>query len=82
MFTPSNTYSASRPFRIFVSLLDKWEIGSTLSDVLIMDCLQGIKQQMQDSTGNDEDVGQVFRESPIWVLSNVGADDHDCQYPL
>ncbi|KAH7875407.1 Dopey, N-terminal-domain-containing protein [Lentinula edodes] len=37
MLSPSGEYSESRPFKIFISLLDKWEIGAALSEVLIYD---------------------------------------------
>lgn len=69
MFTSSSTYSASRPYRIFVSLLDKWEIGSALSDVLIVDCLQGAKQTLELHSANDEDVGAcASREKGMLML--------------
>ncbi|WVR03946.1 hypothetical protein IAU60_000945 [Kwoniella sp. DSM 27419] len=35
---------AQRPFKIFLSLLDKWEIGSTLSERLALPALQAIKK--------------------------------------
>ena len=37
MFSPSTEYAQSRPFKIFISLLDKWEIGSALTEVLVLD---------------------------------------------
>ncbi|KAF8433477.1 Dopey, N-terminal-domain-containing protein [Boletus edulis BED1] len=46
MFTPSGEYSESRPFKIFISLLDKWEIGSPLTGSLIYDTLKAIRQHM------------------------------------
>ncbi|CAL1694342.1 unnamed protein product [Somion occarium] len=43
MFHPSADYSQSRPFKIFISLLDKWEIGSALTEVLVLDAFKAIR---------------------------------------
>lgn len=56
MFTPSEEYSESRPFKIFISLLDKWEIGSPLTEVLIYDALKAIRQHAQSGSDGREDV--------------------------
>ena len=56
MYNSSSDYSTTRPFKIFVSLLDKWEIGSLLTEVLIYDALLAI-QRILASGGNEEDVG-------------------------
>ena len=56
MFSPSEEYSESRPFKIFISLLDKWEIGSPLTEVLIYDALKAIRQHLQSSSDGREDV--------------------------
>jgi hypothetical protein len=42
MFEPSKDYSQSRPFKIFISLLDKWEIGAPLTHVLVYDAFKAI----------------------------------------
>lgn len=34
----------SRPFKIFISLLDKWEIGGPLVDELLFDAFKAIKR--------------------------------------
>ncbi|KAH6916730.1 Dopey, N-terminal-domain-containing protein [Coprinopsis sp. MPI-PUGE-AT-0042] len=55
MFSPSGEYSESRPFKIFISLLDKWEIGGPLADVLIYDAFKAIKHLMEENReGNDD----------------------------
>ena len=36
----------SRPFKIFISLLDKWELGGPLVDVLFYDALKAIKRSV------------------------------------
>lgn len=58
MFHPSTEYAATRPFKIYVSLLDKWEIGAPLTDVLIYDSLKAIKQALTDGKDNYEDVSK------------------------
>lgn len=56
MFTPSGEYSESRPFKIFISLLDKWEIGSPLTEALVYDALKAIRQHMTAGLETREDV--------------------------
>lgn len=56
MFTPSGEYSESRPFKIFISLLDKWEIGSPLTEVLIYDALKALRQHLTGESEAREDV--------------------------
>lgn len=43
-----------RPFRVFVSLLDRWEIGSVLTGHLVLDLFAALKQTVQTLDGNDE----------------------------
>ena len=57
MFEPSGEYAESRPFKIFVSLLDKWEIGAVLTDVLVYDAFKAIKQFIESDSTSGEDVG-------------------------
>ncbi|KAG7099897.1 hypothetical protein E1B28_001698 [Marasmius oreades] len=59
MFTPSDEYSESRPFKILISLLDKWEIGSALTEVLIYDSFKAIKRHMESSPDGKEDVAMT-----------------------
>ncbi|KAG2155714.1 Dopey, N-terminal-domain-containing protein [Suillus clintonianus] len=60
MFAPSGEYSESRPFKIFISLLDKWEIGSALTDVLVLDALKAIRFLMQrDAEERNEDISMT-----------------------
>ncbi|KAI6154002.1 Dopey, N-terminal-domain-containing protein [Pisolithus tinctorius] len=59
MFTPSEEYAESRPFKIFISLLDKWEIGSPLTEVLIYDALKAIHQHMQSKSDTSDDVAMT-----------------------
>ena len=55
MVRPAPGYSASRPFKIFISLQDKWEAGGPLSDVLVLDAFKAIRKVMGLSeTGADE----------------------------
>jgi hypothetical protein len=60
MFAPSGEYSESRPFKIFISLLDKWEIGSALTDVLVLDALKAIRFLMQrNAEEHNEDISMT-----------------------
>lgn len=56
MFNPSGEYSESRPFKIFISLLDKWEIGSPLTEALIYDALKALRQHLTAESEMREDV--------------------------
>ncbi|WVW80007.1 hypothetical protein I302_101980 [Kwoniella bestiolae CBS 10118] len=42
---------AQRPFKIFLSFLDKWEVGSALSESLAIPALRAIKNATSSSTG-------------------------------
>ncbi|KAF8079121.1 Dopey, N-terminal-domain-containing protein [Lyophyllum atratum] len=56
MFSPSGEYSESRPFKIFISLLDKWEIGAPLSQILVYDAFKAIKNLVENPSDGSEDV--------------------------
>jgi hypothetical protein len=56
MVHPSAEYSESRPFKIFVSLLDKWEVGGPLTEVLVYDALKAIEKHIEMETESSEDV--------------------------
>lgn len=64
MFNPSGEYAESRPFKIFISLLDKWEIGGPLADILVYDAFKAIKTLMAVHT---QDSGEDVRSLPIPV---------------
>jgi len=82
MFAPSGEYSESRPFKIFISLLDKWEIASPLTDILVLDALKAIRFLMQrDAEERNEDVC-FFSALNVWTLHIVSKDFHDSQYTI
>ncbi|KAF8633541.1 hypothetical protein AX15_001344 [Amanita polypyramis BW_CC] len=56
MFNPSGEYSENRPFKIFISLLDKWEIGGSLTEVLVYDAFKAIKQYTERPLEGTEDM--------------------------
>jgi len=56
MLSPSGEYAESRPFKIFISLLDKWEIGGPLTDALVYDSFKAIEQLVQISMDGNNDV--------------------------
>jgi hypothetical protein len=60
MFSPSAEYSESRPFKIFMSLLDKWEIGASLTDALVYDTFKAIKLLVESRPEASDDVLPFF----------------------
>jgi hypothetical protein len=46
----------TRPFKIFVSLLDRWEIGGPVTEALVIDALTALRNAMERAPDND-DVG-------------------------
>ena len=60
MFNPSSEYSMARPFRIYISLLDKWEIGALLTEEIIYDALKAVKTVVRDNVESGEDVGSLL----------------------
>ncbi|KAF9225321.1 hypothetical protein BS17DRAFT_872565 [Gyrodon lividus] len=92
MFAPSGEYSESRPFKIFVSLLDKWEIGSPLTEVLIYDSLKAIRQHLQAESDISEDITmtastllEAAEPSILWkqllkaILNAIHSDEHQLE---
>ena len=57
MFNPSAEYSISRPFKIFISLLDKWEIGAPLTEALVFDAFRALKQAIESGNDPGDEVG-------------------------
>lgn len=45
-----------KPFKIFVSLLDRWEIGAVLTSHLVLDLFAALEQSMKMSDQNNEEV--------------------------
>lgn len=72
MFSPSTEYPESRPFKIFISLLDKWEIGGALTEAIILDAFKALKSLIESDISN-EDVGICFSCVISCVLITVQA---------
>ena len=66
MISPSGEYSESRPFKIFISLLDKWEIGEPLTEALVYDAFKAVMNLLENPTEGREDVR--FRYPQIIIL--------------
>jgi hypothetical protein len=66
MFSPSTEYPESRPFKVFISLLDKWEIGGALTEAIILDVFKALKSLIESETvtGTAEDVSVLYLSSP------------------
>lgn len=81
MISPSGEYAESRPFKIFISLLDKWEIGAPLTQVLVYDAFKAIKNLVDAATEGSQDVRQ---NSPSLHSSDdlLFVDDDDCKHSL
>ena len=58
MYHPSAEYSSSRPFKIFISLLDKWEIGSLLTEALVFDSFRALRDGIEAGADAGNDVGR------------------------
>ncbi|RDB28675.1 Protein dopey [Hypsizygus marmoreus] len=56
MVSPSGEYSESRPFKIFISLLDKWEIIGPLTEILVYDSFKAIKNLVENPTEGSQDL--------------------------
>jgi hypothetical protein len=54
MVSPSGEYAESRPFKIFISLLDKWEIGAPLTEILVFESFKAIKQLIEAADGGED----------------------------
>ncbi|KAJ7742186.1 Dopey, N-terminal-domain-containing protein [Mycena olivaceomarginata] len=54
MVSPSGEYAESRPFKIFISLLDKWEIGAPLTESLVFDAFKSIKRLTEAADGGED----------------------------
>jgi hypothetical protein len=50
----SDSGDAQRPFKIFLSMQDKWEIGSVLAERLAIPALSAIKSAITSSGGSSE----------------------------
>lgn len=56
MSSPSMEYPESRPFKVFISLLDKWEIGGPLTEAIVLDVFKALKALIESDTASGEDV--------------------------
>lgn len=76
MVNPSTEYSESRPFKIFVSLLDKWEVGGPLTEVLVYTALKAIERHVEMDTESSEDVGlEILPRTGLTCL--LGENDRE-----
>ena len=48
------TADRQRPFKIFISLLDKWEIGAPLTEVLVLDAFSALQASLRPGDDHDE----------------------------
>jgi len=50
----TDTVDRQRPFKIFISLLDKWEIGAALTEVLVLDAFAALRTSLRPNDDHDE----------------------------
>lgn len=50
----TDTLDRHRPFKIFISLLDKWEIGGCLTEVLVLDSFSALRASLRPGDDHDE----------------------------
>jgi hypothetical protein len=81
MLSPSREYPESRPFKIFLSMLDKWEIGAPLTQVLAYDAFKAIKSLVENPSEGSEDVSSCFISSTEYPLSS-SIGDYDGKHTL
>lgn len=81
MFKPSAEYSPSRPFKIFISLLDKDEIGVPLTENLVFDAFRALKKSIESESDQGEEVN-----NPLYLLTSslnmVFVDEDNSQYAV
>ncbi|GAA5982369.1 hypothetical protein JCM11641_006959 [Rhodosporidiobolus odoratus] len=55
-FSPNSQQERERqrPFKIFISLLDKWEIGAQLTEVLVLDAFGSLRRSLVEAHDHDE----------------------------
>ncbi|KAF9486392.1 hypothetical protein BDN70DRAFT_822033, partial [Pholiota conissans] len=59
MSSPSGEYAESRPFKIFISLLDKWEIGGILTETIVYDAFKSIMNLVKNPADSGPDLSMT-----------------------
>ncbi|KAI0830814.1 Dopey, N-terminal-domain-containing protein [Trametes gibbosa] len=59
MSNPSPEYSQSRPFKIFISLLDKYEIGLPLTEALVYDSFKSLREILESGPDVGDDLSMT-----------------------
>ena len=85
MLGPPAESGNTRPYKILISLLDTWEIGSALTEELILDVLSIADPSVKTVTvDGDEEVGR-FNDTPeygsLCSLAPLTVDPCGCQRP-
>ncbi|KAI0718921.1 Dopey, N-terminal-domain-containing protein [Cerioporus squamosus] len=90
MFNPSPEYSQSRPFKIFISMLDKFEIGLPLTEVLVYDAFKALRRALDSGPDSSDDLTmtgstlyEAVEQHALWnrLLTAVMADLDPAQVP-
>ncbi|KAI0690744.1 Dopey, N-terminal-domain-containing protein [Cytidiella melzeri] len=92
MFKPTSEYSPSRPFKIFISLLDKDEIGLPLTEKLAFDAFKALKIAIESETELGEEMRitantlyEAVEPQSLWkelvgaVLTDIVTEKTNCE---
>ncbi|TFY67972.1 hypothetical protein EVG20_g3733 [Dentipellis fragilis] len=92
MFSPSTEYSESRPFKIFISLLDKWEVGGPLTEVLALDAFTTLKTSVEENAETSDEMSmtastlyEAVEPQLFWkqllkaIVSDIVGDGTQCE---
>lgn len=60
----SQSYDAQKPFKVFLSLLDRWEVGASLSNKLAVPALKAIRPGLPRVSPDMR--GEVSRICSLW----------------
>ncbi|EPQ60111.1 hypothetical protein GLOTRDRAFT_101965 [Gloeophyllum trabeum ATCC 11539] len=92
MRPPLPDYAESRPFKIFVSLLDKWEIGGPLTEAIVYDAFIAIRRILEIQQEDSDDVlmtastlYEAIEPHALWkdllsrILSEIRSEGRSCE---
>jgi protein dopey len=68
MLAPIAESGGARPYKIFISFLDKWEIGSPLTEILILDALKAVHHTRSEQGQVDDALEAEVRDRPTSAL--------------
>ncbi|KAL8286531.1 hypothetical protein RQP46_004548 [Phenoliferia psychrophenolica] len=64
----TDSVDRQRPFKIFISLLDKWEIGGCLTEVLVLDAFEALRSSLRPGDDHDEDMKLLMTGNMLFEI--------------